>query len=248
MSDSLQPHRLKPYRLLCPWDFPGKNTGVECHSLLQGIFTPQGSNPHLLHWQADSSPLSHLGSPLMKNSPALFSSCEQEVVRGVLPSRPICPRPWCIAVGLGKVNFSATSQEKLEATAFSPQQNWPWLPRPSQATRQVLSTLDRIWGSRGHSVTYSLYICLHYVIKIRNTKHKACYFRYVTLNTYETPKYVFNLLTLFNRFEHIFFFFFGHMALVGLSSPTRDWTLAPYSGSAESSPLDRQGSCHEHTF
>ena len=47
----------------CPWDFPGKNTGVACHSLLQGIFPTQGSNPCLLHWQADSLPLSHQGSP-----------------------------------------------------------------------------------------------------------------------------------------------------------------------------------------
>ena len=30
--------RLQPARLLCPWDFPGKNTGVGCHFLLQGIF------------------------------------------------------------------------------------------------------------------------------------------------------------------------------------------------------------------
>ena len=48
---------------LCPWDFPGKNTGVGCHFLLQGIFLTQGLNPCLLHWQADSLPLSHLGSP-----------------------------------------------------------------------------------------------------------------------------------------------------------------------------------------
>ena len=36
-------------RLLCSWDFAGKNTGVGCHSLLQGIFLTQGLNPHLLH-------------------------------------------------------------------------------------------------------------------------------------------------------------------------------------------------------
>ena len=36
--------------LLCPWDSPGKNTGVGGHALLQGIFPSQGSNPHLLHW------------------------------------------------------------------------------------------------------------------------------------------------------------------------------------------------------
>ena len=58
----LCPHGLQPSRLLSPWDFPGKNTGVGCYFLLQGIFPTQGSNPCLLHWQADSSPLSELGS------------------------------------------------------------------------------------------------------------------------------------------------------------------------------------------
>ena len=35
VSDSVQPHRRQPTRLLCPWDSPGKNTGVGCHFLLQ---------------------------------------------------------------------------------------------------------------------------------------------------------------------------------------------------------------------
>ena len=35
MSDSVQPHRRQPTRLPCPWDSPGKNTGVGCHFLLQ---------------------------------------------------------------------------------------------------------------------------------------------------------------------------------------------------------------------
>ena len=35
MSDSVQPHRWQPTRLLCPWDSPGKNIGVACHFLLQ---------------------------------------------------------------------------------------------------------------------------------------------------------------------------------------------------------------------
>ena len=48
MSDSLQPHGLQPARLLCPWDSPGKNTGLDCHSLLQRIFPTQGWNSHLL--------------------------------------------------------------------------------------------------------------------------------------------------------------------------------------------------------
>ena len=66
MSDSLQPHGLYPARLLHPWDFPSKNSGVGCHFLLQGIFPTQELNPHLLcflHWLVDSLPLSHLGSP-----------------------------------------------------------------------------------------------------------------------------------------------------------------------------------------
>ena len=48
-SNSLRPHGLQPTRLLCPWDSPGKNTGVGSHSLLQGIFPTQGSNPGLWH-------------------------------------------------------------------------------------------------------------------------------------------------------------------------------------------------------
>ena len=62
VSESLWPLGLRPVRLLCPWDFPGKNTGGGCHFLLQGIFLTQGSNPSLLHWQADFLPRSHLGS------------------------------------------------------------------------------------------------------------------------------------------------------------------------------------------
>ena len=40
---------MEPSRLLCPWGFPGKNTEVGSHSLLQRILPPQGSNPGLLH-------------------------------------------------------------------------------------------------------------------------------------------------------------------------------------------------------
>ena len=66
VSSSFQPHGLLPARLLCPWDFPGKNTRVGCHFLLQGIFPIRGSNLCLLrlrHGQADSLLLPQLGSP-----------------------------------------------------------------------------------------------------------------------------------------------------------------------------------------
>ena len=47
--DSLQPHGLYLARVLCTWDFPGKNTEVDCHFLLQWIFQTQGSNLGLPH-------------------------------------------------------------------------------------------------------------------------------------------------------------------------------------------------------
>ena len=63
MSDSLRPHGLQPTRLLSPWDFPGKSTGVGCQFLLQGIFLTQGLNPGLLHCLQTLYHLSHQGSP-----------------------------------------------------------------------------------------------------------------------------------------------------------------------------------------
>jgi len=54
---------LKPTRLLCPWDSPGKNTGVGSLSLLQGIFLTQESNRGLLHCRQILYQLSYQGSP-----------------------------------------------------------------------------------------------------------------------------------------------------------------------------------------
>ena len=66
LSDYLQPHGLWPARLLCPLTSSGKNTGVGCRFLLQGIFPTQGSNSCLLcllHWQEDSFILEPPGKP-----------------------------------------------------------------------------------------------------------------------------------------------------------------------------------------
>ena len=60
VSDSLRPHGLQLIRLLCPWDFPGKSTGVDCHFLLQGIFLTQELNPGLPHCRQTFYHLSHL--------------------------------------------------------------------------------------------------------------------------------------------------------------------------------------------
>ena len=62
LCPTLPPYGLQSTRLFCSWDYPSKNDGVVCHFL----HPTQGLNLHLLqllYWQADSLPLSHLGSP-----------------------------------------------------------------------------------------------------------------------------------------------------------------------------------------
>ena len=61
VSCSVVSYSLWPHRLLSPWNSPGKNTGVTCHALLQGIFPAQISNPGLLHYRQILYPLSHQG-------------------------------------------------------------------------------------------------------------------------------------------------------------------------------------------
>ena len=63
-------HGLKPTRAFCPWDFPGKNTGVGYHLFLHGLFPTQGSNSsHLLHrwilyhWATWAAPIGLLHTP-----------------------------------------------------------------------------------------------------------------------------------------------------------------------------------------
>ena len=97
LSDSFQPDELQPAGLLCPWDSPGKNTGVGRHALLQGIFPTQGLNPLLLcllHWQVGSLPL----APLRK--PARFLS---RVQLFVTPWTLACQAP--LSMGLSRQEY-----------------------------------------------------------------------------------------------------------------------------------------------
>ena len=72
VSNSVQPYGLKPTRFLCPWDSPGKNTGVGFHALLPGIFPSQGIKPMSLtfnlHWQAGSLSLESPGKSRVLSS------------------------------------------------------------------------------------------------------------------------------------------------------------------------------------
>ena len=64
-------------KLLCPWDFPRKNTAAGCHFWLQEIFPTQESNLPLLCWQVDTLPRCHLGNPSAFNQFQFVSSHSQ---------------------------------------------------------------------------------------------------------------------------------------------------------------------------
>ena len=83
MSDSLRLYGQLPARLLCPWDPPGKNTEVGCHSLLQGILQTQGLSLRvlcLLHWQVGSLLLVPPGKPGQVPRPLFTASATSQEV------------------------------------------------------------------------------------------------------------------------------------------------------------------------
>ena len=121
MSNSLRPH--EPYpppphpaalpRLLCPCNFPGKNTGVGGHSLLQGIFPTQGSNLHLLHCRQILYHSEPPGKPDMINGGSEGSEQTHYESQMGPPSEPQRPREQGSTVtcprshdGLGTLLFS----------------------------------------------------------------------------------------------------------------------------------------------
>ena len=67
-ESDLWPRGRQSARLLCPWDSPGKNTGVDCHFLFQGILLNWGLNPGLLHFRQTLYQLNYTGSPLGKKN------------------------------------------------------------------------------------------------------------------------------------------------------------------------------------
>ena len=75
VSDSATPGTAA-HRALLSTGSPGRNTGVGCHALLQGIFLTQGSNlclSHLLRWQVGSLLLAPRGKPLLVDFDSLFT-------------------------------------------------------------------------------------------------------------------------------------------------------------------------------
>ena len=68
VSNSVWPHGLQSTGLLCPWDSPGKNTGVGCCGYRPDPEIKFTSVMAHLHWQAGSLPLAPLGKPIREHS------------------------------------------------------------------------------------------------------------------------------------------------------------------------------------
>ena len=138
MSDSLRPYGLQPTRLLCPWDSPGKNTGVGCQFLLQGIFLTQGLNPHLLRlllWQAGvftasvttlEAPISRLGANKHRLSGCQVLGSQRSFFR----ARVLNP----LALMPGELRWSCFNKRRnkvhSKCNALELSSNHPCLPGP----------------------------------------------------------------------------------------------------------------------
>ena len=107
--------------LLRPWDSPGKNTGVGCHSLLQEIFLTQGSNPGLPHCRRTLYRLSYQGN-LQGCYYFLVSLGLVIHAEGIVQS-PSCVRPF--------VTPWTGAYQAPRSMEFSRQEYWSGLPCPS---------------------------------------------------------------------------------------------------------------------
>ena len=85
---------LEPARLLCPWDFLGRNTGVRCHFLLQGIFLTR-IEPVSPALQVDSLPRSHQGSTDW-NNPIEREKLRMQKMEGIVMGHNprLCKNGW----------------------------------------------------------------------------------------------------------------------------------------------------------
>ena len=140
MYDSVRPHRRQPTRLPCPWDSPGKNTGVGCHFLLQCMkvkrksevaqscltlsdpmdCSPPGSSVHgifqarVLEWDA----IAFSVYAIQKNVISIFTQSSM-----LLLSRfscvHLCATPWTAA------------HQAPPSLGLSRQEHWSGLPVPS---------------------------------------------------------------------------------------------------------------------
>ena len=132
MSDSSWPHKLQSTNLLCPWNYPGKNTGVSCHFLLQvSVVCVCVLVTQLCPTLCDPMDCSSSGSS----------------VHGILQARIL---EW-VSISFSSVNFSSSTlvtklcltlatpqtvaRQVLLSLGFSRQEYWSGLPFPSPSSK-----------------------------------------------------------------------------------------------------------------
>ena len=137
MSDSLRPHGLYIAQFLSPWDSPGKNTGVGCHALLQGIFPTQGSNPCLLNCRQILYHLSHLESPAEARDAAKHPSVSRITPPGPLNKESSAP----------KCNSAETLEKLLKLIPWCPNAEYllNYIPTQSPLGHTFNKLLDLIY-------------------------------------------------------------------------------------------------------
>ena len=123
-----RPHGLGSTRLLCPWDSPGKNTRGGCHALLQGIFPTQEWNPGLLHWQANSLPLSQ------------FRSSGYNADR--FPNQAASPKSCCCGCSSEKYHCPARVRGQACCTQRASAPKWP---DPRSRRKSQCEASSRLW-------------------------------------------------------------------------------------------------------
>ena len=113
MSESLWRYGLWPTRLLCPWSSPGKNTGVVAISYSRGSSQPR--KLHLLLWQADSLPLSHLESNNCNNTQ---QRNEHSISVGLVKASYLPCRDFFWVVQRGKCEYLAHPKRYFRLSLF----------------------------------------------------------------------------------------------------------------------------------
>ena len=151
MDCSLSVHGICPWIFhgvfLCPWDFPGKNTGGGCHFLIQRILPTPESNTCLLHWQMDFLPLSHLGSLLSytihKKQLKMDLRLECKTWNHKTPRRRIhrhytyvCQH--CLDIGLSNIFLAKSPQSRETKANFK-----NWILRRFWMAKETINKMNR---------------------------------------------------------------------------------------------------------
>ena len=153
LSNSLRPCGLQPFKLLCPRDFPGKNTAVGCHFPLQGINPTQGSNPSLLCPFFTAEPL---GKPVTLSISIIKYTCKYEFYASFLlwrqqlyRNKGCVPFTWCPSIQHRAQHWEGalkTSMEWMDAHPqlpdFAPTPEWlSWTLGSQHATHRAFWSL-----------------------------------------------------------------------------------------------------------